>query len=280
MNNIKIKVEYVYEKGVHKISEDSYLIGKNIFGVFDGAGSLINYVDKEGYTGGYLASNICKNIFQNEKLDLYKLAIKANNEIQRQMMENCIDMSKKENLWSTTVSAIKINHKDKTFEWIQTGDSLIIVIYKNNKYKVLIKNYDHDSETLLLKKELLVSGDKDIKTKLLTQMLKVRRGMNKKYGVLNGESSAVKFLKKGKLKIDNIKYVLMFTDGLFLPKIDPKLPDDFDKFVEMYMKGGFLRIKKYVRKLENTDLDCYKYVRFKKHDDITGISVTFEDENA
>lgn len=280
MSSMKIKVEYVYGKGVHKINEDSYLIGKNIFGVFDGAGSLVNYTDKENHTGGYLASNICKNIFQNEKLNLYKLAIKANNGIQRQMKLNCINMSKKENFWSTTVSVIKINQKSKVFEWIQTGDSLIIVIYKNDKYKVLIKNYDHDSKTLFLKKELLISNNKDIRAKLLPQMLKVRRGMNKNYGVLNGDPSAIKFLKKSKLKIDNIKHILMFTDGLFLPKEDPKLPDDFDRFVKMYLEGGLSKIKKFVRKLENTDPDCYKYPRFKKHDDIAGISVTFEDKNS
>lgn len=279
MSNIKIKIKYVYEQGTHKINEDSILIGKNIFGVFDGFSGADEHIYKYGHTGGYQNSNICKDIFKNEDLSLYKLAVKANSEIRNKNFLNNINISKKENLPGTAIAVIKINKNNKTFDWIQISDSLILVIYKNNKYKVLVKDYDHDIKILTVWKKLADKGEKNLWNKTLSESIKMRRTMNKKFGILNGEIEANKFLKQGTMKFHNIKHILLFTDGLFLPKENPKLPDNFDSFVQIYLKGGLLDVKKNVRKIEKSDPDCIKYPRFKKHDDITGISLTFEDNN-
>lgn len=45
-----MEVNFIYDKGARE--EDSYLIGDNIFGVFDGVNSWHRFKDREGTTGG------------------------------------------------------------------------------------------------------------------------------------------------------------------------------------------------------------------------------------
>ncbi len=274
---MKIRVKHIYEKGAHKVNEDSYLIGKNIFGVFDGFSGLDRHIYKKIYTGGYLTSNTCKDVFRNEKLSLHELVERANSEIKKKTFLNNKSALKKENIPGTAIAVIKINQNTKTFDWVQMSDSLILVVYKNGKYKVLVKNYDHDMKILALWKKLADKGERDLWEKTVHESIKMRRTMNKKFGVLNGEKNAIKFLKKGTEKLDNIKHILLFTDGLFPAKENPKLLDNFDEFVEIYLESGLLGVKKYIRKVEKSDPECIKYPRFKKHDDIAGISLTFDD---
>ncbi|HNZ86289.1 MAG TPA: protein phosphatase 2C domain-containing protein [bacterium] len=277
---INIKTEYIHESGDENINEDSFVIGKNIFGVFDGATSMTQFKNKKGYTGAYIASNICKKVFKNEKSSLYKLAITANREIRDQMERNKIDISKKENLWSTTIAVIKIDKKRNKFEWLQLGDSLIMVIYKDDTYKLMVNDYDHDIETLVMYKKLADKKIKNIRQVLDKQLLKTRRLANKTYGVLNGEVVVNKFFKKGVEKLDNIKNILLFTDGLILPKKDPKKLDDFDTFIKLYLSGGFKKIKDYIKQIQASDPNCWKYPRLKQCDDMTGISVFINNKTA
>jgi hypothetical protein len=95
---------------------------------------------------------------------------------------------------------------------------------------------------------------------------------------LNGEDSAIRFLKKGTKKFDDIKHILIFTDGLILPKKDPLSPDNFDKFVEYYLQGGFQKIRNYIKNIQDSDPNCWKYPRTKQYDDMAGISLTFDDD--
>ena len=99
--------------------------------------------------------------------------------------------------------------------------------------------------------------------------------MNICYGVLNGEPDAVHFLRYGRESLDDVQAVLLFTDGLFLPKEDPHQLDDWSQFVDLYQSGGLSAIHREVRALEQLDPGCRLYPRFKTHDDIAAIAITF-----
>src|SRR5258708_12016432 len=77
----KMHLDHLLDKGVGKINEDAILLGKNRFGVFDGASSLDAYTDEEGRTGGYLAANIVRDTFENSDLPIRETAIVANQNI-------------------------------------------------------------------------------------------------------------------------------------------------------------------------------------------------------
>jgi hypothetical protein len=62
---------------------------------------------------------------------------------------------------------------------------------------------------------------------------------------------------------------------LILPKENPEDQDDFNRFVEIFLEGGLERVKNYVRDLEKTDPECWKYPRYKQYDDIAAISISF-----
>jgi hypothetical protein len=267
-----MKIEYIYDKGSGIINEDNYLIKNKLFGLFDGATSLDKYIDKNGKTGGFLASLIAKETFMKEKGTLIDLAKKANNNLKKEMISRGINISNRLNLWSTSAAVIKINKN--AFEWVQIGDSLILVIYEDNTYKLLVEDYDHDKEIMLLWKELADKNIKNIWDNLLEQIKNVRRGMNISYGIINGEKSMSKFLNHGKILLKDVKHILLFSDGLFIPKIDPNADDYFDLFVKLYLKGGLENIKKKVRSMEKSDPDCLKYPRIKQYDDIAAVSIT------
>jgi serine/threonine protein phosphatase PrpC len=267
----RLKTEYIYEKGTGCINEDALSINNTTFGVFDGATSLDKKVYENGLTGGFLASSTACRIFQNDSCSLSELAEKANTEIQIQMQKRDVDLSDKSSLWSTSAAAVRI--KNNCAEWIQIGDSLVLMIYKDGSFKIPAPFVNHDKETLSMWKDMALETEKPIHKALYPQIKKVRSSMNSKYGVLNGESKYSAFLNSGKEDLNNLSHILLFTDGLFIPSDDPE-KNDFDEFTKLYLNGGLTNIKKHIRKLEESDPDCRIYPRFKCHDDIAAVGVS------
>lgn len=268
-----MKVKYILNKGSGIMNEDNILIKNNLFGVFDGATSLDKYRNKTGETGGHLASNITKFTFEKNDKSLKNLAIEANKKIREKMILEGIEINEKINLWSTSAAVIKINKN--TFNWIQIGDSLILVVYKNGKRELITKYFDHDKNLLILWKKLADKKVKNIFEVIKKDSIKLRKTMNIKYGILNGEKKMMNFLKKGTKKLDKIKHIIIFTDGLFIPKKDPRKKENWNIFVKLFLEKGLIGIKNYIRSIEEKDKKCWEYPRYKQHDDIGAISITF-----
>jgi serine/threonine protein phosphatase PrpC len=268
-----MKVNTVFEKGTGSLNEDFHFIDGNLFGVFDGATSLSPRVYENGYTGGYLASNIAGDTFIKNNHTLHHLAINANMAIGDAMEKRGENLTDKRYLWSTSAAVIRLNKDD--FEWIQIGDCLVLVIYEDGTHHILTDDFDHDLETLRLWKESGEKTTEPILSALRDQILKVRSRMNIDYGALNGEKEAISFLKSGSQKLKGIKHILLFTDGLFIPKQEPEERTDFDLFSKLFQMGGLEFIRDFVRDLEINDAGCRQYPRFKTHDDIAAISLTF-----
>lgn len=268
-----MKTQVIHEKGSGRINEDAYSLNGNLFGVFDGATSLTRATYTGNTTGGFLASTIARDIFRQNDGSLTHLAQKANTAIYEKMLEEGVNVSDKSSLWSTSCAVVRID--DDSIEWVQTGDSLILLIYGDGTYHIPVTDFDHDSETLLMWKTMAVrAGEKKIFDLLGDQIRKIRSGMNVHYGVLNGESEFARFLNTGKTPKHKVKHILLFTDGLFLPSKHPDRKPDFDTFVSIFTEGGLEALRNHVRTIEQSDPHCKAYPRFKPHDDIAAISIS------
>ncbi len=267
-----MKIDYIFDEGYSK--EDTYLIKDNMFGVFDGFNSLDKFVDKDGKKGGLIAALIARDEFSKNDKNLKELAIEANQKVRERMLASNIDTSKKTSLWGTMLAVVRI--KNGSFEWVQLEDSLILVIYKDYSFKLLTEDYDHDKKVLNVWKELAKQKIENIRGLIDKGPLKeLREKINETYGGLTGEEKAISFLKSGTESLENVKHIILFTDGLFIPKEDPLKEDDWNKFVKLFLEGGLKNIKDFVRNLEKEDPKCWKYPRYKQYDDIAAISLSF-----
>ena len=93
-----MKVNFVFDEGSSK--EDTYLIGENIFGVFDGANSSNKFFDKNGRPGDFMAASILRDGFAKNNGTLNGILKEANRMIMERMHEENIDISDKLNFYS------------------------------------------------------------------------------------------------------------------------------------------------------------------------------------
>lgn len=271
-------VDSLYEKGSSSINEDRLLVGKSLFGVFDGATSLKEKgLTEEGMTGGAFAAQIAKDAFSGEVGNLFDTAIEANRRIGLTQVAAGVNVNERDTLWSTTMAVVRI--LGGQLEYCSTGDALIMLFYEDDSYTFLTPDVDIDRETLVLWKKLNSSAKSKIKsvyTALNKQIRKVRLQMNREYGVLNGEPTAADFIGYGSCDLTGVTDVLLFTDGLYLPKEDPDQMSDWQTFADLYQKQGLEGVRDHVRSLQNSDHDLTAYPRFKLHDDIAAISLGFK----
>lgn len=269
----KLSIQKIYSKGPGKMNEDELLIGKDIYGVFDGVTSLVDFKGQKGKTGGKIAAETVKKLFSKNKRSLRKLALLANREMFLKTKRLGADVKQKESLFGTTAAVVRL--KKNFGEFFQIADSLILVIHQNGKYSLPIKYYDHDLELMMLWKKLADKKVRNIKTKLKFQAINLRKESNITYGVLNGEKGAKKFFKFGKINLRDIKSIILFTNGLLIPKKNPKGAENWPLFVKIYQKDGLEGLLKHVRFIEQSDPNCWRYPRFKQSDDIAAIGIDF-----
>jgi len=277
LNERKVLVEYTSNKGSGSINEDTFLIGDNTFGVFDGATGLVKYFDEKGNSGGAIAAQISKEIFLKGGADLIELAKEANEAVKVKMEELKIDMSDKLNVFCTTAAVVRLNLEKNNFDWVQVDDSVILVIYEDGRHKLLVKDYDHDKESLILWKKLNQENNLQKNELFEKDKIRVRRNMSKPgfYGKIDGDERMINFSKSGSESLDGIKHIICLTDGMFIPNPAPEKDDDFEKWTELFLQGGLEAVKNYVIELENSDLEFVKYPRFKPHDDLTAVAISF-----
>ena len=192
-----MQVELIYKAGSsEKRNEDQWLAQDNRFAVFDGMTDLMKYTDPaSGNTGGYLASQNTRNVFQRPG-NLDALAMTANYELAEMMTSEKVDRKDPCNLWSTSAAVIEINENENQLHWLKVYDSKILLVYEAS-YKFLGRTHDHDTETLILLKELMTAGHPRTHPDILKKTQEVRRKMNIDYGCINGSSNVGNYIDSG-----------------------------------------------------------------------------------
>jgi hypothetical protein len=267
-----LKIDWLYKKGSGALNEDAYFLDGRMVGVFDGATALNGSLYEDGKTGGYYASRLARDTFRAGDAPLLKLTHRANRRILKAMQQRGVDLRHKENLWCTSLAVVHVGTDE--FEWVQSGDSLILTIDGDHNYQVLVPDHCHDLETLCMWRDMAACGTPAIFESLKEQIIAVRRRVNVTYGALNGESEALDFISRGRRHLAGIRHILLFTDGLFIPQEYPEHGHRLDMLVERFLGGGLQAVYQYVNKLQTSDPLCRRYPRFKPHDDIAAVAIS------
>ncbi|MDT8419311.1 MAG: protein phosphatase 2C domain-containing protein [Desulfuromonadales bacterium] len=262
------------EQGSGLFNEDALLAQDNLFGVFDGASSLRGELYR-GKSGAWWAAHLARAAFADNDDELSGLAERANRAIAKGMTVSGVDMTDRLQLWSTSAAAVRV--RGDTLDYVQVGDVLILCIFKDGRFSLPVPFYSHD-RAVFEQWELLVRlGFNNIRELLAPQVERVRLRMNRQFGVLNGEQEMSGFLQTGKLSTRGLRHLLIFTDGLHLPA-DSSGGVDFAGMVECFLKRGLSGLHQAVRGIERTDPECRRFPRFKMHDDIAAVALSFNNQ--
>jgi len=271
MDNYICKIERAFQPGGLRPSEDHLVCAGDLFGVFDGASSLVADL-YDGWTGALWASHLVSSEFAKNDAPLIDLGLRANERLRFAMATEGVDSDDKLACWSTSAAVLKVG--EKTLEWLQIGDSQIMAITDSGEYRLLTDYYNHDSLTLKQLKSLFEQGDSDPHKTLKPYVEQVRRQMNRNYGAMNGAAEALDFFKAGSCPLNGISHLLLFTDGLLPPSEDPEQEHDFQWIADLYLQGGLSLVQEQIRRKEMSDPECRFYPRFKTHDDIAAIALS------
>lgn len=271
MDKYICKIERAFQPGGMRPSEDQLVCAGDLFGVFDGASSLVPDL-YDGWTGAWWASHLVSSEFAKNDASLFALGTRANERLRNAMTNEGVDYDDKLACWSTSAAVLKV--RNNVLEWLQVGDSQIMAIYDSGEYRLLTDYYNHDSLTLKQLKSLFEQNDSDPHKTLKPYIEKVRRQMNENYGSMNGAAQALDFFKSGGCALHGIKHLLLFTDGMLPPSADPDEEHDFQSIADLYLQGGLTLVQEQIRRKEQSDPECRLYPRFKKHDDIAAIALS------
>lgn len=270
----EIKVDTLHEQGSGELNEDVLIAAGQLFGVFDGATSLDRRRFAGGRTGGRLAADLAAKAFLEGGGSLQARAEYANHRIRQAQNANGIGADDRHLFWSTSLAVVRLD--SDRFDYCQTGDAHILVISDDDSFRLLTPEVDIDSETLSIWKSANPPAAGTIHTELAAQIQNVRLQMNRTYGVLNGEPEAMQFLRHGVIELDGVRGILIFTDGLFLPREEPSAEHDWQGLVDLYLDGGLQAIRNRVKALQDADPGCRMFPRFKCHDDIAAVAIRLE----
>jgi serine/threonine protein phosphatase PrpC len=126
-----MQVDFIFEQGSGALNEDFYCRNENLFGVFDGATSLTSARYMDNKTGGFLAATLAGQTFKANHDSLIDLAEKANSAIRQAMAKNGLDSHHKGELWCTSAAVVRLF--EDSFEWVQIGDCLLLVIHDDGR---------------------------------------------------------------------------------------------------------------------------------------------------
>lgn len=265
------------EIGIRALNEDVAFVDENrgLFAVFDGASSLDNYISDSGKTGGYIASHTAADVFRSGSGSTLKtLFSEANNRLEQLHKDAGIDTSDAIHRFGTTVAAAWL-HED-TVELLQCADSVAIIIDKDGKASAPLGYHDQDLSEMLEWQRLAKSGLKidEIRPIVRPMTITKRRQVNEAYGTMNGDPRAGKFASHTTIATNDIKHILLLTDGMYIPKEDPAAEEDWQQYADIFLHGGLKELFDTVRSLENSDPDVTRYPRYKPHDDASGVAIS------
>lgn len=282
-------IESISVKGSNEWNEDALICNEkaNIYGVVDGATSLVPYRSKDGETGGRRASQIVKKYFERISISentrsLEELMIGANDELGMEMEKEKIDISKNENVWTTGAAVIRI--RAHQIEFVQAGDCMITALYSDGTYRVITRDqiayFDNNTKKEWVKavKDGLRT-QKEIRNRVEPLIKEQKSKMNRidGYSVLDGSIEANLFLESGKINRINLTGLIICSDGLFIhDEIDSSVKyDPMDELVKKISLLGLEGFIHYLNAVEEKDPECLRFPRTKKSDDKTGIYLQF-----
>jgi hypothetical protein len=195
-----VKVETLLEAGADGGGDDTLLVSRRVYGVFDGVAAA-PFARGPGRTGGAVAADIARMVIgEKTNAPLVELVEEANRRIGQAMERHGVDPRKPEERWGTTAAVVRVERD--SFEWALVGDSMIIVVYADGS------------------------------------ATPVRPPKGEAGGVLDGQPAALGHLNSGRSALAGVRHILLATSGLLAPARDPAARIDLDSAVRRFLDGG------------------------------------------
>ncbi|QGQ98185.1 hypothetical protein EHS13_26515 [Paenibacillus psychroresistens] len=283
-----MKITSLSVKGSSPWNEDAAVRNEDIrlFGVIDGATSLVPFIGRKGETGGVLAARVIEEYLNRVGLDadtsaqgLLQLLLEANELLQKEMELNGIALEQKEELWNAC--AVIVHITDHWIDYAQAGDCMLIAFYEDNTIRVVTHDQLEQIDQLTFDKwaEGIASGivqRDELWAYTKPQIIRGRQLANTPggNGVLNGDPALANYAEYGRISRVGVKAVLLVSDGLYKPKAAGAVKTD--GAVELALGVRDMGLKSYVDwliDLEESDPECVQYPRVKKSDDKTAIYI-------
>ena len=93
-------------------------------------------------------------------------------------------------------------------------------------------------------------------------------------GIINGDPHVEQYIQTGTFPLQDVKAILLGTDGLTPVGWSEKKDEDRKKMLKEIQDGGFQKLFKTKKHSEDADSD-WNYIRYKHSDDATGILIEF-----
>ncbi|ULO05588.1 protein phosphatase 2C domain-containing protein [Paenibacillus sp. 19GGS1-52] len=278
-------IDWISVQGTGEWNEDAVILNHDlkIYGVVDGATSLVPYRGTSKETGGRLASQLIKQyaeqLTSTEFNGLDTLLKEANSRLGQEMERCGINLHSKDELWTAGAALIRIT--DTYIEFIQVGDCMIYAMYEDGSIRSLTR--DHVAAIDLQSKRIWEEGiATGVLTKeLLWEMVKPVIAANKQkmntpegYSIINGMAEAEPFFEYGRINLIKLHSLLLVTDGLFYPgEVGNTEEDLVNSLVRYVTEKSLEQYAEWLLQLERADTECIQYPRFKISDDKTGIYI-------
>lgn len=293
-------IDFIYKNGSRNHNEDAYVINRenHIFAAIDGATGL-------GGLSGDIASNIIKQSLEKvSERSLRKKVEEGNTKLRLKTEElKNLPLTSISKLERSTCSLAAIQLKGNQYlEYVSYGDCMIILQYKDQSIRIV--THDHvdvlDTQAIkivhrmLLEEEtgkgidlnqlpeekiLSLLQEKKDKIKILLHENRSKLNTSEGYGIIDGSEEALNFMEYGVIPLINIKQILLLTDGLKMHthQQDNKThKNSWEQSATIAFNHGINELYKQIIQIEKNDPACIEYPRLKKHDDKTGILLTFE----
>jgi serine/threonine protein phosphatase PrpC len=281
-----MKITSLSIKGSSPWNEDATIRNEanRLFGVIDGATSLVPFVSRKGETGGVLAARVIEEYLNRVELyediharGLLHLLLEANDLLRAEMGLNDILLENKEELWSAC--AVVVHITEHWIDYAQAGDCMLIAYYEDDSIRVVTHDQLEHIDQLTLDKwaEGVAAGivqRDELWAHTKPQIIHGRQLANAPggYAVLNGDPALENYAEYGRISKVGVKALLLISDGLYKPKAaaSPRT----DGATELALRVREMGLKQYVDwliDLEESDPECVQYPRVKKSDDKTAL---------
>lgn len=136
-----MKLTNISVKGSSPLNEDSLALNPslNMYGVIDGATSLVPFKGENGETGGYYAARILSDFLQgmpcpaNTEWSPTEALLQANQKLREEMIKHGIQADRKEELWGACAILIRVD--DDFIEYAHAGDCMLIAQYEDGSFR-------------------------------------------------------------------------------------------------------------------------------------------------
>ncbi|MBY9079772.1 protein phosphatase 2C domain-containing protein [Paenibacillus sp. HN-1] len=279
-----MEVQTISVQGTGVWNEDALIVHKaaHLYGVADGATSLVPFRGPEGETGGRMASQLLKRYFEEidpaDERSLEYLIREGNRLLGEVMTASGIQMDEKDQLWTSGAAIVRI--REHYIEYVQAGDCMIMAAYADGSIRAITR--DHvahiDQEAKRIWRQAIRRGikSKDELWELVKPQIvqnKAKMNTDHGYSVLNGRPEAEHYIEYGKINRIQLTGLLLHTDGLYYPEEESGdvVRNTGELLIRQIADTGLERYAEWLIEAENGDPECIRYPRFKKSDDKSGI---------